>query len=120
MMRSGVQHEYDYLKGAVPLRAKLEGRKLDAISTAAGRMYNLSREMGTYEHDLQASGKNSEDLRFFRTQVLQLNQSTQDLQDAALRRNLENIGTSFDRLGRTCSACHLRFGVKGTDGAAGN
>lgn len=112
LMRSGVQREYDYLSTNVPLRATLEGRKLDAISTSAGRLYNLARETASYERDFQASGKNPADLKFFREQVMLLDHTTQELQDAALRRNLDRIGTSFDVLARTCNDCHTRMGVK--------
>jgi hypothetical protein len=111
LMRSGIQHEYDYLNAAVPLRASLEGRKLDAISTSAGRLYNLARETATYERDFQAAGKSPADLKFFHDQVMLLDRTTQDLQDAALRRNLDRIGTSFEVLAKTCNDCHTRLGV---------
>lgn len=112
LMRSGIQHEYDYLNAAVPLRATLEGRKLDAISTSAGRLYNLARETAGYERDFQAAGKSPADLKFFHDQITLLNHTTQELQDAALRRNLDRIGASFEVLAKTCTDCHTRLGVK--------
>jgi hypothetical protein len=112
LMRSGIQHEYDYLSANVPLRATLEGRKLDAISTSAGRLYNLARETAAYERDFQAAGKSPADLKFFHDQVMLLDRTTQELQDAALRRNLDQIGASFEVLAKTCNDCHTRLGVK--------
>jgi len=112
LMRAGLQNEYDFLITTVPARASLEGRKLDSISTSAGRMDNLVREMAAYERDLKAAGKSSEDVKFFHDQVLQLDRATQDLQEAALRRNLDKIGESFNLLEKSCSDCHSRFGVK--------
>ena len=112
LMRSGVQHEYNYLSVNVPLRATLEGRKLDAISTSAGRLYNLARETATYERDFQAAGRSPADLKFFHDQITLLNHTTQELQDAALRRNLDRIGASFEVLAKTCNDCHSRLGVK--------
>ncbi len=111
LMRSGIQHEYDYLNTAVPLRATLEGRKLDAISTSAGRLYNLARETAGYERDFQAAGRSPADLKFFHDQVMLLDHTTQELQDAALRRNLDRIGASFEVLAKTCNDCHTRLGV---------
>ncbi|MBZ5526055.1 MAG: cytochrome c [Acidobacteriia bacterium] len=113
LMSTGMQQEYDFLSSAMSLKSSLDERKMNSISTAAGRMNNLARELGSYEQDLKKAGKSSEDIRFFREAVLNLDRFAQDLQDAALRQDPARMNTAFKQVEQTCSQCHLRFGVKG-------
>lgn len=118
LMKSGMQQEFDFLSGSLAQTAALDERKMNSISTAAGRMDNLARELQNYEPDLKAKGRNSEDIRFFHESVINLDHSSQDLQEAALRQNTARMGAAFKQMEQTCNQCHLRFDVKATAGGS--
>jgi hypothetical protein len=115
LMRAGMQQEFDFLKSTLSENTSLDERKMNAISTSAGRMDNLARELGTYEHDMQTAGRPREDLQYFRDRVLMLDHIAQDMQVAALRQDTAHMNAAVKQMEQTCSQCHLRFGVK-TDG----
>lgn len=112
LMESGMQHEYDFLSSTLTGGVAMDERRMNAVSTSAGRMDNLARELGSYEHDLRLQSKSGEDIKFFRETTLSLDRISQDLQDAALRQDTTRMTNAFRQMDQTCVDCHTRFAVK--------
>jgi len=117
LMRSGMQQEYDFLSATLSNSVSLDERKMNALSTSAGRMDNLARELFSYERDLRAANKPREDVQFFREHAFTLGQLSQDMQEAALRQDTAHMNAAVKQMAQACSECHLRFQVKLADGS---